>query len=351
MKHNKIFAVLAMAALLTLGACGSKSNNASSGSRNGSNGSGAGSTSQKPAEPVKGATIETIAFEVKENKAYLKVSGKEDLMEEAEMKWAWGVRPYEDAAEGQELVWLLGSETPADADYKAVDAFDATAKTWSVSLCLADVPGIGGSLYTVYGGFKGSYAALELTDTTSKAKDSKNNYYVRDDNGASCIAVDVIPPVTLTKASVVANPDGKTGRYAKIGGEKGADVTQTVVDSWTPYINFQNINGWGNTRVQNTEENPNEYFYKIEGNEVFIYVHIDFMTAGGRYNTHLNFTKAEKQDLKMAADILTNNVYEFAADNLKITVYSNTNGGRDEAEFWSNLGFIVENITEPEAGE
>ena len=216
---------------------GSNSSHSSSSSSSQQSSSSGNRSSSSGDHVVKAATVESVTFEVKENKAYLKVSGteelmEEELMEEAEMKWAWGVRPYQDAAEGEELVWLLGSETPADADYKAVDAFDATAKTWSVSLCLADVPEIGGSLYTVYGGFKGSYAALELTDTTSKAKDSKNNYYVRDDNGASCIAVDVIPPVTLTKASVVANPDGKTGRYAKIGGEKGADVTQTVVDSW-----------------------------------------------------------------------------------------------------------------------
>ena len=75
------------------------------------------------------------------------------------------------------------------------------------------------------------------------------------------------------------------------------------------------------------------------------------MTAGGRYNTHLNLQEEKQQDCKMAVDILTNNVYEFPADNLKITVYSNTKGGRDQEEFWSNLGFIVENITEPEPAE
>ena len=352
MKHNKIFAVLAMAAMLTLGACGGGSDAKSSAGGKSSGGNKSSAAPASSRQPTKNATVETIAFEVKENKAYIKVSGKEELMEQSELLWAWGIRPYADAAEGEELVWLLGKETPADADYKAVDTFDATAKTWSVSLCLADVQGLGGSLYTIYGGMKGGeYAALELTDTTLSVKDGKNSYYVRDDNAASCIAVDVLPPVTLEKASIVTNPDGKTGRYAKIGGAKNATVTEEAIATWTPFINFQNTNGWSNTRIRNSEENPNEWFFKIEGNEFYVYAHVDFMTAGGRYNTHLNLQEEKQQDCKMAVDILTNNVYEFPADNLKITVYSNTKGGRDQEEFWSNLGFIVENITEPEPAE
>ena len=360
MKHNKILGLLGIAAALTLVACGG----AKDSGKTSKSGSGKVSTSKssKPSTskvPTKSVSVASANLVKKaDNKVYVQVQGTETLYKTGELKWAWGVVTHG----ATEATWVLGAEAPAETDFTAVTfeaapENDPTAKPFTVELCLTDLANLpAGAMYEVYGGDTATnYTALEMADTTVALKDAKNNYYIRDDEGAGVIAVDALPPVGLEKATIVTNPEGKTGVYAKIGGANNIGYTDAQLAELTPYVNFQSTTSWSNTRVQNSEDNPDELFYKIEGQEVFLFVHIDFMVTGGanRYNTHLNFAANTKQDCKMAVDILTNNVYEFQDANRKITVYSNTKGGRDQQEFWSNLGFIVELINEetPEGGE
>lgn len=357
MKHNKILGLLGIAAALTLVACGG-GNNASkkpSGNTAKTSKSSKPSTSRVPTKSVSVASANLV--KKADNKVYVQVTGTETLYKTGELKWAWGVVTHGAA----EATWVLGAETPAATDFTAVTfeaaaENDPTAKPFTVELCLTDMATLPVGMIEVYGGDTAdTYAALEMADTTVAVKDAKNNYYIRDDEGAGVIAVDALPPVGLEKATIVTNPEGKTGVYAKIGGANNIGYTDAQLAELTPYVNFQSTTSWSNTRVQNSETNPDELFYKIEGQEVFLFVHIDFMVTGGanRYNTHLNFAADTKQDCKMSVDILENNVYTFEEANRKITVYSNTKGGRDQQEFWSNLGFIVELINEetPEGGE
>ena len=95
MKHNKLFAMLAMAAALTLAACGGNGGSASSktSGRSGGNQSSQPKPSTSKA-PVKAAEIESVSLTKKESdsKVYVQLKGSETLYTAAdELKFAFGI--------------------------------------------------------------------------------------------------------------------------------------------------------------------------------------------------------------------------------------------------------------------
>lgn len=370
--NKKSLALVFAAAVLGLTACGGEGGgtSANSGKSNAPTSSKAPASSKLPSSsrpPVKAASFDDVSFAAKENKIYLVLTGSASNLEAADIKATVGLMkvgtgsPETTDDEGNVIpavpaTWAIGKETPADADYNLSPTLEN--KALKLEICLSDIAGLEAGNYTVWAGIKGymDYAAFG-TDIAEKAggKDTKYRYYSRSDvSGANGLAVVIeeLPPIALTEASVIEE-GGKL--IAKIGGE----TTKTLdeLKAYDSFVNFQNTNGWSNTRVNkrpatSEEEQANAYYYDyvVEGNKAYIKADVSFFTAGGRYNTHLNIT--ENRQINCVLDVSINDVvYTFAERNLKVTVREDiTKGQGDGAEyFWGNLGFIVEAIEEAPA--
>ena len=91
MKHNKIFAVLALAATLTLAACGG--GNGSTSAKPSSGSKQTPTTSKEPPKPVKAASIDDVKLAKKDDgKVYVQLKGSETLYTAADkLEYAFGV--------------------------------------------------------------------------------------------------------------------------------------------------------------------------------------------------------------------------------------------------------------------
>ena len=215
-------------------------------------------------------------------------------------------------------------------------------------------------LFTIHIGVKGIADNLDVGATSAgqAVKDGKNRYYMRADVGnKNTIAVDALPPIEFTEASVVMI-EGTA--WAKIGGAANATITQAVLDGYDSFVQFQQVGGsWTNTRrrkagtyeittgsgqQQTTEElvvEKDEYYWKLEGTKAYVYADISFFAADSNYNTHLNVTANEQADCKMDAAINANfDMTNAAGAALNVNVVA-IPGATEQADFWGNLGFIV----------
>ena len=373
--NKKSLALVFAAAVLGLTACGGdgEGTSAASGKSNTPTSSKKETSSKLPSSsrpPVKSASFDDVSFAAKENKVYLVLTGSSANLEASEIKATVGLMKIGSGSDavldedGQVVTpavpatWVLGKETPADSDYNLAPTLEN--KALKLEICLSDIANLEAGNYAVYAGIKGymDYAAFG-TDIAEKAggKDAKFRFYSRTDvTGANGLAVVIeeLPPISLTEATVIEE-NGKL--IAKIGGE----TTKTLdeLKAYDSYVNFQNTNGWSNTRVNKRpanaeDEQANAYYYDyvVEGNKAYIKADVSFFTAGGRYNTHLNIP--ENRQINCVLDVSINDVvYTFAERNLKVTVREDlTKGQGDGAEyFWGNLGFIVEAIEEASESE
>ena len=321
------------------------------------------STSKTSTAPRPSASIGAVDVVAKEGKMYLKITGTVENIEAAEFKFALGLQEYGTGSAGSEAVldpetgdvitpavdptpavWLVGKEAPAADDYNLAPVIDG--KNYTLEYNVSDIANLHAGIYSIYAGTKTgiSYAALGSDlDLVSGAKDSKFRGYTRNDQnvGSSlALCIDELPPITLTEAKVVYE-DGKL--YAMIGGT----TTKTLEElkAYESYLNFQNINGWGNTRVYKTVAEPQEgryyYDYVIENEKAYIKADVSFFSDGGRYNTHLNITENTTANCKLETAI--DETVAFAELGLSVNVFSDPTKGQADGEdyFWGNLGFIV----------
>ena len=265
-------------------------------------------------------------------------------------------KPNSISPAAEEDPFIYGKETPADADYKFEVAIENNKFT--AELKITGINFVGGEKYQVYTGSKGFYQALdEVTASETVLQDAEYKFYFRNDQeagNAPKLVVDNLGPVRIEKVSIEKNVYDHTGIFAKIGGANKENLTQDQLDAFNSYVNFQKLPNT-NTRVRKegsqTEGNP-YYFYKVEGNEVFIYINIDFMVAAnatsGKYNTHLNI-KENKQENCVSTVQIDGDPVTAREDGATIAVYSHP-GVHNEDNIWGNVGFVVE-IPEAEAGE
>ena len=359
---KKTFAFVLAAAVLGLAACGNNGNGKDA-SKSASKPAPTSSTSKAPSssrQPVKSAEITNAAITAKESKAYLTFEGTSANIEAADIKIAVGLFEMGTGTtddEGKEVIpanWILGVETPTDADYKYTVTLDAQ-KAFKLEIALTDIANIKGANYSIFVGIKGyqDYGKVSTSIEESSASDSKNRYYTRNDiQGADglVLCVSELPPVALTSATVIKE-NGKL--KAKIGG--ATTKTLEELKAYNSFMDFQCIEQYSKTRIyQNTgETSESNYYYDwvIEGGNAYVKADISFMQPGRSYATHFSVTKStDSGDVNcFMADDMQDQTFSFEEENLKFVVHAKPSAGQagGGAEFWGCLGFIVSYINEP----
>ena len=372
MKHNKILAAVALAALLTLGACGG--GNGGKSSQGGKTSSAQkSSSSYVPPKPVKGAQINEVKLAKKDDgKVYVQLKGSETLYTAAdELKFAFGISSDSSIPEAGEdgtvssENFILGHAVPEAADFRAIqftpDAGDKAVE-FNLEYCITDIDNIPTDVYHFFGGFTAeTYDVLEFEDFTGR--DAKYDYFMRNDQSSTGLAIEDLGPFAITEASVVklaaadlpAPAEGAEqtlpeGLYAKFGGTQKQTYDEATVKAWDTRCDFQRtVPSYSKSALRN-------FFWKFEGTKLFLYMSVAGMAAGEEYMTHITAnakTNAERNNPGKAlpsAEILTNNVYSFAEENLKFTVIGDPSKGQDDGEpaFYGAMGIVVEYVVEPE---
>jgi hypothetical protein len=296
--------------------------------------------------PVKALTFVGSTIDIVAGKAVISVTGTAEGYTAAELKWAWAVRDGAKQSGQPDGAWLYGSETPADADFKAeYVTFNTETKAFTAKLNLSDIAEsfVGGSgIYAVYGGPKDAFGTIVIPDAAnvlaSNVKDSVNKYYYRADMSVLAIAVVELPPMELTEAVVYAADAPREGYWVKIGGTKAGAFEQADFDALEPFIRFQEVGGsWGFVNINvPTSKNPDKFFFSIEGEKAYLNVRIDDLKAGVDYNSHINIKTFAEGDCKMETNL--GKFYE--AGDKTIMVFSKV-GASQQADFWGNLALRV----------
>ena len=344
MKHNKALGILSVALVLSLVGCGNKGTSTKSSAKPGK--TSKPSVSTLPPEPVKEVVVESAAL-VKEQdgKVAFTIAGTYDLYNAGELKFAWGIA---DAASNE---FVVGKETPEAADYKADGVtLDATAKTFTAKLYLADLTGFAaGKFYNIYAGTQedtgAAYAKVEVTEVNSM-KDTTYNYCVRDDQ-ANAIAIEELPPFAFAEESIVDLTGDHEGRWLKIGGaiaSKYAEYTDEQFNALNPAADFQLVGGmWTVSRL--TAENV---WIAKEGTKAYVYLNVSGLSAGNAYITHLAIKGADGvancyTDNTIDAED-TQHIYKYESESLQYRFYSNPAVGQagGEAEYFGCFAVIVE---------
>lgn len=372
MKYKKLLGTLLVASTLILSACGGNSSSAG-GKSSGKSGGGTPTTSRSSLPPQPSVNMSELAIAKEGQDVFLSVNGSVTAIEATSLKFAFGLELYSSsqgqapAAEGegegegeqQEAepadAFVYGKASPAAADY-TIDAPIADKK-FEAKLNLSNLKDAegkylleGGNKYAIYAGAQGySYEQLEFDAPTTVLQDNAFKYYFRADQEAGNsvkLVVDDLGPVRIEKVSIARDLYGRTGIFAKIGGANNANLTEDELNAFTSYVNFQKLPNTS-TRVQKegsqSEGNP-YYFYKVEGEEAFIIINIDFMVregaTSGDYNTHLNIQQNKQENCVSTGVIDTTEAPFDAGDGKTIAVYSHP-GEHTEDNIWGNVGFRV----------
>ena len=353
MKHNKILGLVGIAAALTLVACGGGKSTAPAGKSTGKTSKAPVSRAPVSREPQKGVTFDTVTLETKtDNKVYAKVAGTETLYKAGELKWAWGLAD-------RNGTFVYGKEAPEAADFAAAVTFepaaDATAKPFSVELCLTDLPNIVTEVYTIWGGADAtSYAALTIGTTDFQGNDGNYTYFIRDDQSAGGLAIEVIDKAFVIKTvDVVKDPDtDHTGYFAKLGGEQATAYTLEQVNAWNTKCDFQCMEQYSKPAAT--------FFWAVDGKNAYCFMDMTSIitgTMGRSYMTHFEANKTDSGDPGkcLPADSINDRVVEFADINVKVTIHFDKTKGQNDgpSEYYGALGFVINYINEPapEGGE
>ena len=376
MKHNKILAALAMAALLTLGACGG-GNSGSKSSGNGGKTSGGSKTSTTivPPKPVKGASINEVKLVKKEadSKVYVQLKGSETLYTAAdELKFAFGISSDSAIPEAGEdgtvssANFVYGKAVPEAADFKAITftpAADEKAVEFNLEYCITDIADIQTGVYHFFGGFTAeTYDVIEFVEDNADfmARDTKYDYFIRNDQSETGLAIEDLGPFAVNEASFVKlaaadiTKEGvEPGIFVKVGGQQAEAYTQETLDGWRTLLDFQRMSAYSKT--SNTQ-----FFWKADGQKAWLYISIAQLVSDlsadnpeRTYMTHLTANAAANVrtpgKLLTSVSILPTAYTEFADENVKVRVHSDiTKGQADgEAEYYGAMGVEITYINAP----
>ncbi len=237
------------------------------------------------------------------DKVLLKIGGTYSGYANADaMKMAFGLL---DAipAQGQTAQWLVGSATPADADYKYVPTIDATAGTFELKIDVTVVTEIKAGVYTIYVGAKGAYAAVEVSSITGMGtgKEILSGYrwYIRSDKAA--LAMDELPPIELTISRIEVEGDHV---YHLIGGALNtAKLPKADFLAKHPYMQYEATTvGWKQNILGSSTKTDLVSVLVDEQDNALIKTDITSLPANG-YNIKINLTEDKDADTKMDAII------------------------------------------------
>ena len=237
------------------------------------------------------------------DKVLLKIGGTYSGYANADaMKMAFGLL---DAipAQGQTAQWLVGSATPADADYKYVPTIDATAGTFELKIDVTVVTEIKTGVYTIYVGAKGAYAAVDVSTITGMGtgKEILSGYrwYIRSDKAA--LAMDELPPIELTISRIEVEGDHV---YHLIGGALNTTkLSKADFLAKHPYVQYEATTvGW-KQNVMGSSTKTDLVSTVVDAQEnALIKVDITSLPANG-YNIKINLSEDKDADTKMDAII------------------------------------------------
>jgi len=301
--------------------------------------------------PVEQGEMAVNALDVikESDKVLLKIGGTYSGYANVDaMKMAFGLL---DAipAQGQTAQWLVGSATPADADYKYVPTIDATAGTFELKIDVTVVTTIKAGVYTIYVGAKGAYAAVEVSSITSMGtgKEILSGYrwYIRSDKAA--LAMDELPPIELTISRIEVEGDHV---YHLIGGALNtAKLPKADFLAKHPYMQYEATTvGWKQNVLGSSTKTDLVTVLVDEQENALIKTDITSLPANG-YNIKINLSEDKDADTKMDAIIdgrdnpVPFGMYDYAvyADstkNAKEDLYGNCGLFITEAGRYVNAG-------------
>ena len=284
------------------------------------------------------------------DKVLLKIGGTYSGYANADaMKMAFGLL---DAipAQGQTAQWLVGSATPADADYKYVPTIDATAGTFELKIDVTVVTTIKAGVYTIYVGAKGAYAAVEVSSITGMGtgKEILSGYrwYIRSDKAA--LAMDELPPIELTISRIEVEGDHV---YHLIGGALNtAKLPKADFLAKHPYMQYEATTvGWKQNVLGSSTKTDLVTVLVDEQENALIKTDITSLPANG-YNIKINLSEDKDADTKMDAIIDgRDNPVPFGMYDYAVYADSTKNAKED---LYGNCGlFITESGRYVNAGD
>ena len=345
MKIRKISTLLAVAAAFGLTACGGSTSKSSQAGKSSSK-KPTTSSSKKPATslpPQPFASIDALSFVTEDGVAKLDVKGSSGNMaaDTKTVKLALGLSHINsvDGGEG----YVMGSATPADADYK-YEATLGEKGAWECKIPLSAETAMAAGRYMIEIGVQNyvDYAtvAQDMGNDETSGKGNGFSFVFYKDGSLDYLGISVgqLPPMQLTEATIVdRNSDGQG--WLKVGGK--ANMTQEQLNALEPFIEFQNVgDGWsGDWSLKQLHTNTENYEYKVEGENAYLYVNMTSLGAGF-WNSHVNFISRVAGDLKMEVNIEDK---EYTIGAYKYTVISRLTG-KTGADFWGNLGIVMEEL-------
>ena len=310
--------------------------------------SGGGQSTSAPVE--EGQMAVTALDVIKESeKVYLKIGGTISGYANADaMKMAFGLLDAE-PAQGTTAQWLLGSATPADADYKLVPTVDATAGTFELKVDASIVTTVKAGVFSIYVGAKGAYAAVGtqgVTMGTGKEIIDGYRWYIRGDKGA--LAIDELPPIELTISRIEVENNHV---YHLIGGALNTTkLPKADFLAKHPYVQYEATTvGWAKN-VMGSSTKTDLVTTVVDAQEnALIKTDITSLTANG-YNIKINLSEDKDADTKMVTiiDQRENPVPFGMYDYAVYAAYNKT----EKADLYGNCGlFITEAGRYVNAGE
>ena len=255
---------------------------------------------QSTSAPVEEGQMAVNALDVvtESNKVYLKISGTISGFANADaMKMAFGLL---DAipAQGATAEWLLGSETPADADYKLAPTVNNGA--FELKIDVSTIANVKAGVFTIYLGPKGAYAAITTTGVTmGSGKGIYNGYrwYIRGDKGA--LAMDELPPLGLTESFIKVEGEGENAAvYHYIGGALNtAKLTEAEFLAKHPYVQYEACVQW-KTNIMGSAEKTDLVTTVVENGKAYIKTNITSL-PNETYNIKFNLAEDKDADIKM----------------------------------------------------
>lgn len=278
-------------------------------------------------------------------KAYAKITGTiSDFPNADAMKMAFGL------VSGS--TYIMGSATPAAADYKYVPVVDATAGTFELKVDLSTATLAQGD-YTAMCGPKGHYAAVGgqsatgMTYGTGKAVANGFRFSVRSHNGA--IALDELPPIAMTISRIEVEGDKV---YHIVGGQLNTSkMTQAAFEALTPIMVYETtVASWHQYKSNTSDaELTTTVSVDAQGNAL---IKTDITSLpNDRYNIKvvLDNTATSYPDTKMDAVIDTSaNPVVFGAH--EYVCYADSSKSA-KADIYGNCGLIITSHISYTAGD
>ena len=302
------------------------------------------STTAQPSTstPAEDAQMAVSALDIvsESNKVYLKISGTISGYANADaMKMAFGLLDAE-PAQGTEAEWLLGSETPADADYKLVPTVNNGAFELKVDVSIITTvkPGV----FTIYVGAKGTYAAVSNQGVqmgSNKGVYNGYRWYIRGDKGA--LAMDELPPLELTESFVKVEGEGENAAvYHYIGGALNTNkLPEADFLAKHPYVQYEACVQW-KKNVMGSSEQTDLVTTVVENGKAYIKTNITSL-PNETYNIKFNLNADQDADIKMDSIIdmrdesdqviFNGHAYAVYADSTKT----------EKADIYGNCGLYI----------